>query len=684
MSHHIKLLGPLTIEQNGRVAKIQQSPKGSALLAYLIYTGKTHGREQVADLLWQSTSTKQSLHRLRELLSRIRKTVPEIEATRSTLQFRPTKETTVDLTALRTGLASPDVAVRQQALQLYQGEFLEAFDLANAPQFNEWLAGARAQVRQEVIDSFQQLCQAYGDKQAWGEAITAVKGWLKIDDLNETAYRLGMRYLAQNSQPDEALALYDTCGHHLMDELGVEPEAATAALAQEISKQRHTIIPLPQPAPDLKEILMGDTLADLGTLPTNSYLPHRRNDDFTGRAPQLQQIAQALSQTTYDGRPPIAAITGMGGVGKTQTAVEFCYRYGRYFSGGVFWLTFAEAENIPEEISRIGSERGIGVFSETEQLSPKDRIGRVQKALQEPTPRLLVFDNCEEEADLKRWAPVSGGCFILVTSRRAQWERSLAVKTIPLEGFTARESSDLLQQLTPHLDAHEATQIAFEVGHLPLALHMVGGFLQHYKQISPAAYLSQLQNKNLLEHPSLKGHGLSHSPTDHDLHIARTFAISFAQLDLTDEVDLMAQRLLAHITCFSPGESIANQLLQKTIIDNESDDLDQLLLFHDGLSRLIELGFLQANTQEESVVMHRLLNDYIRHVLQAARVDALTAVEKTITILLDDIWEMRATAQALKLPLNHLRHIAYSAMDRQKTDANQLANHLAWVDILSA
>ena len=250
-------------------------------------------------------------------------------------------------------------------------------------------------------------------------------------------------------------------------------------------------------------ILLAKELPELGALPANAYLPYLRNKDFVGREAELSQVATILGQGISASRLPVVAITGMGGVGKTQTAVEFCYRYGRFFAGGVFWMSFAKAENVAEEVAVVGSERGLGLFEEKDQLSVTDQVRRVQRAWQESIPRLLVFDNCEDETLLAKWLPVTGGCHVLLTSRRGVWAQELGVTAVALTPLTHPESSLLLKHLAPRLEPTEAAEIAAEIGHLPLALHLAGSFLRRYHQITSGEYIKQLRNKGLLSHPSL-------------------------------------------------------------------------------------------------------------------------------------------------------------------------------------
>ena len=94
-------------------------------------------------------------------------------------------------------------------------------------------------------------------------------------------------------------------------------------------------------------------------LPTGSYLPLRRNAVFVGRELDLKALAATLKAGGTAAVGQSAAVTGMGGVGKTQLACEFAYRYGRFFAGGVFWLGCADPAAIPAEIAACG--RGLNL-----------------------------------------------------------------------------------------------------------------------------------------------------------------------------------------------------------------------------------------------------------------------------------------------------------------------------------
>src|SRR5262249_6255734 len=161
-----------------------------------------------------------------------------------------------------------------------------------------------------------------------------------------------------------------------------------------------------------------------------------------------------------------------------------------------------------------------------------------------------------------------------------------------------------------------------------------GNFLAAYRHvITPARYLQELRNPRLLDHPSLQGRGTRLSPTDHELHIARTFALSYERLDSTLPADALALQALARVAHFAPGVPIPRNLFIGTLSSSMSDadvqhtqtQVDPSLDIEDALTRLIDLGLLE-NEEAGALRMHRLLTAFVQGV--ATDIEAQDAAER--------------------------------------------------------
>jgi tetratricopeptide (TPR) repeat protein len=390
-------------------------------------------------------------------------------------------------------------------------------------------------------------------------------------------------------------------------------------------------------------------------------MPLAPNPLFVGRGDELLQVAAALrGADTTVALGQVVASTGLGGLGKTQLAVELVHRYGHFFAGGVFWLSVASANEVPLQVAACAG-------SEFESLSLEERVQRVKDAWQSAVPRLLVFDNCEEEALLDAWRPPSGGCRVLVTSRRSDWSPTLGVTALPLDILPRRDSIELLRRYRPDLapDDPGLDAIAHELGDLPLALHLAGSYLRAYRaDVSLDGYLEELQRSDVVQHASLLGAGLddSVSPTHHVQGVAQTFALCLDGLDREREVDRVAIALLARMACMAPGEPIPRDLLAKTL-----KELDPLLRA-DGVRRLAAFGLVEED--DGWLRLHRLLVHFVRH--EGLDPDAQPAVARALIERGEDADQGRLTGSALAAVIPHLVDAAGTADRDDQPQAAEL------------
>ncbi|HXM56740.1 MAG TPA: tetratricopeptide repeat protein [Candidatus Dormibacteraeota bacterium] len=393
-----------------------------------------------------------------------------------------------------------------------------------------------------------------------------------------------------------------------------------------------------------------DVPPDRAPLPAGSRMPLAPNPLFVGRCDELLQIAAALrggDTTVAIGQ--VVASTGLGGLGKTQLAVELVHRYGRFFAGGVFWLSFASADEIPLQVAACA-----GPDFETRSL--EERVQRVKDAWQSAIPRLLVFDNCEEEALLESWRPPSGGCRVLVTSRRSHWSPTLGVTNLPLGMFPRPDSVALLRRYRPDQPTDEPglDAIAHELGDLPLALHLAGSYLRAYRaDVGLDGYLADLRRSDVVQHASLLGAGLadSVSPTHHVQGVAQTFALCLGRLDRERAVDRVAIALLARMACLAPGEAAPRDLLGRALEEVAPRRRA------DGLRRLGAVGLVEEG--EGWLRLHRLLVHFVRH----GRLDptARPAVARALIGCGEDARHGRLTGAALAALIPHLFDVAAEA-----------------------
>ncbi len=361
-----------------------------------------------------------------------------------------------------------------------------------------------------------------------------------------------------------------------------------------------------------------NSIAPVAPLPSCSHVYLWRNPFFVGREALLLTIARTLSghDQAYGQSMGTVVLTGIGGSGKSQAASEWVHRYGQYFAGGVFWISFADPRAIPERIAKAGSHAFSGSFSSYESLPLDEQVRLVWNSWHDAVPRLLIFDGCEDEALLQQWRPANGNTSVIVTSRRSRWNPLLGLCTLPIGVFERHESIALLEHYCSDAadEWADLDTIADIFGDLPLALHLAGAYIDRYQTfLTPAIYLDQLQyidrqpNQTLLDHPSMIEGTIS--PTDHEQHLAHTFQQSYRQLDDANATDGLALRIIAYAAVFAPRQRIPRHLLQACVLPANAPIIS-LYAFEHALMRLGNLGLLE-NTHHGMLSIHPLIARYV-------------------------------------------------------------------------
>ena len=441
-----------------------------------------------------------------------------------------------------------------------------------------------------------------------------------------------------------------------------------------------------------------DRVPDVAPLPTGSHMPYTANPLFTGREDDLL----ALARLVKGGDDPAgsqtvaiqAAVTGMGGVGKTQLAAAFAHRYGHFFHA-VHWISLADPAAVRAEIATCGNHMAElpTVYGS---LPLDEQVRLVLQQWQGPLPRLLIFDNCEAPDLLAQWRPTTGGSRLLVTSRRRQWPAGMGVRAHSLETLPRRQSLSLLHKFPATAepawafaadDAPTLDAIADAIGDLPLALHMAGSYLATYRfDVSPADYLHALRTQPL-DHPSLTAGDFS--PTEHDLHVGRTFLVSYERLDPDDatpqNVDGPALWLLHASAHFAPGEPIPRDLLRQTVSDQRADKPPSPAAREGtrvgvgvGVQRLVNLGLLEQEA-DGALRLHRLLARFVLENDDELGMTTRHAVRQTLA---DEAGKINDSGDPRPLlPWQvHLHHVVDEAGEELDEQAallcNQLGSHL--------
>ncbi|GLX93112.1 FxSxx-COOH system tetratricopeptide repeat protein [Herbidospora sp. NBRC 101105] len=372
-----------------------------------------------------------------------------------------------------------------------------------------------------------------------------------------------------------------------------------------------------------------------------------RNNTFTGRSSALETLRDQLVGVGQGVVLPqqATALHGLGGVGKTQVALEYAHRF-RADYDLVWWVSAEQPEFINSALAELATKLNIrygeSVVAGAEAAREALRVGQMRW--------LLIFDNARDPEQLQEYLPGGTG-HVVITSRNRTWADVAA--SLEVDVFSEEESLEHFLRRVPTLERSEALQVALDLGHLPLAIEQAAAWLAE-TGVSASTYLDQLrtQSQQLLS---------TDPPRGYPVPVAMTWNISLAQLK---ERSPAAVRLLQLCAFFSP-EPISQELIY-------SDEMARSLLPYD------------ESLRGEKVMLGRLIREVTRFAL--AKVDPAT---NTIQLhrLVQTVIRGQMTTEEREATSHEVHHILVAARPR-RGDVDDPTNwpryDLIWPHLLSS
>lgn len=247
-------------------------------------------------------------------------------------------------------------------------------------------------------------------------------------------------------------------------------------------------------------------------------IPHRRNPNFTGRQKLLENTHKSLTSGKVTALTQPQAIHGLGGIGKTQTALEYAYRHAADYDI-VWWIQSDEPAKLAADYAALAVPLDLPEKDEPDQSVIVDAVRR---RLERESGWLLIFDNAERQEDVSGYIPQGGGGHVLITSRNPVW-RGVASPQ-PVDAMKPKEAVDFLLGRTGQKDRMAAGELAKELGYLPLALEQAGAYIDaHASAIASYLDLFRKRQGELLK--------LGKPSTDYPDTVATTWEISFREVE---------------------------------------------------------------------------------------------------------------------------------------------------------
>ena len=402
-------------------------------------------------------------------------------------------------------------------------------------------------------------------------------------------------------------------------------------------------------------------------------MPYERNPHFTGRDDLLALLGNKLRDTTSKKYNHRVAIYGMGGVGKTQLAIEYVYRHQTKYHS-IFWISSADQAALLSGFQDIARATECVSNLDSTSVNPTEVAKAVLSWLRTHQGWLLVMDNLDDIDVAVGFLPdMAKGGHTLITTRNPDHLMIPAEGLeIPILGEEAAIQLLLLRcQIECGDDSPEriyAAEIVKELGCLALAIEQAAAFIR-----SSVDGITKFVSVYRKSRHQFHGRKL---PKSHPYpnSVAATFLLSFNRVRDDTKHGTRAISLLHFMAFLNPDGLLVDFLRSgsealdvplRQVIEDE-------IIFHDALELLRRYSLIALTQKRDNIVIHRLVQAVIKDHLDETQLRTCRENVLSICNLLfpdvDDTLTMAVRMECRKLQ-NQVLEPAVEAEAFSETDS---------------
>ncbi|MFG1874756.1 BTAD domain-containing putative transcriptional regulator [Sphaerisporangium sp. NPDC049003] len=554
------LLGPLSVQRDGIALSLGAAKQRGLLTALLLDARTVVSVDRLVELLWEDEPPRSAVANIRTYASRLRSTLRDAAGER--LVSRPpgyllaADAGELDLlryeelsrrgrdSLFQGETAAAETAIRE-ALSLWRGAAAE--DVPRGVPLGARLA-ALDEERVTLIEDWMEARLRLGDHRA---AVGELRELTKSHPLRERLWFHLMVALYRSGNIGAGLAVFAEARQTLVEQLGIEPGPELSGLQAAMLAHDPALVADPYP-PSPERVTTWASLVPR-ELPADCA-------GLSGRQAELAAIRTAIA-----GNPPIVALHGPAGSGKSALALRAAHQLRDLYPDGELYVDLQGSTLVPEDpvnvldrLLRALGDRGDHVWNGLAEAAARFRTVIAGRRM------LLLLDNAVDEAQVRPLLPGTAEVRVIITSRRMLAALDCGTN-IDVGQVGLSRGREMLRHLTDGLcdrfDDHDLDRLVTLCEGLPLALRIVGARMVSQPHRSSRGLVARLSDERTRLRTLCYG----------TLSVRSAFAASHRRLTYGAELFRLIGAL--HLRRLCPG--VAAAALGQSAVDGERalDDL---------------------------------------------------------------------------------------------------------------